>query len=357
MKQLALILLAAGSLMAADAPAPAPAKPAPPAAPVPAQVEPLVCAALPCEAGSVEVEALARALPDLLATALGRDPRFSLVERQRLDRVLGEQALGASGLADPATAAQIGRLVGAQALLLSRVYRVETQTFATVRLVHVESGRVRVVTKSTSERKPSAQLLAGMVAEELKAIPGTDLVSAAPDEDAELKAILAELSKAIGDQARPTVCVVVPEEHLRRTVPDPAVKTELTYLLRKLRFRVLENDSPLLDQWVKDQFAGKAANFPAELGAVQVVIYGGAFAETVGNAANLVSVRARIELNAISVANGEILAVAAKHEAGADLTEQVAGKAALTKAARAAARAFLPDLVSAWATPEAARKP
>jgi hypothetical protein len=54
---------------------------------------------------------------DVLTTTLFKTGRFDLVERDRLREILEEQRLGRSGLVDEGTAAQIGKLVGAEAVV------------------------------------------------------------------------------------------------------------------------------------------------------------------------------------------------------------------------------------------------
>ncbi len=64
---------------------------------------------------------VASGLSDMLTTSLAQTGKFTIVERSRLDRVYDEQALGASGAVDPATAAKIGKSLGAGFLILGAV--------------------------------------------------------------------------------------------------------------------------------------------------------------------------------------------------------------------------------------------
>jgi hypothetical protein len=57
----------------------------------------------------------------MLITAMKRSGRFLLVERERLDRVLEEQALGQTGALDPNTRAKVGQVLGAQYIILGTV--------------------------------------------------------------------------------------------------------------------------------------------------------------------------------------------------------------------------------------------
>jgi len=58
---------------------------------------------------------------DMLITAMRRSGRFLLVERERLDRVLEEQALGQTGALDSNTRAKVGRALGAQFIMTGMV--------------------------------------------------------------------------------------------------------------------------------------------------------------------------------------------------------------------------------------------
>jgi len=60
----------------------------------------------------------ANGLADALAGALLRTGRLRLVERARVDAVLSEAQLAQTGAIDSATAAKIGRQLGAQALVI-----------------------------------------------------------------------------------------------------------------------------------------------------------------------------------------------------------------------------------------------
>jgi len=59
----------------------------------------------------------ARGLTQMLTTALAGHPEFIVVERTQLDKIAAEQQLGASGRVEPKSAASVGKLLGAQALI------------------------------------------------------------------------------------------------------------------------------------------------------------------------------------------------------------------------------------------------
>ena len=69
---------------------------------------------------------------DLIATELAceadRERTFRVIERERLFEVLAEQDLGTGGRLDPATAASVGRILGADLLLMGAVTRFDVRS-------------------------------------------------------------------------------------------------------------------------------------------------------------------------------------------------------------------------------------
>ncbi|HEY6373476.1 MAG TPA: CsgG/HfaB family protein, partial [Candidatus Sulfotelmatobacter sp.] len=59
----------------------------------------------------------ARGMTEMLTTALTKTDRFIVLERAALEKVTGEQDLGAGGRVNVETAPQIGKIIGAQAII------------------------------------------------------------------------------------------------------------------------------------------------------------------------------------------------------------------------------------------------
>lgn len=64
-------------------------------------------------------------MSEMLVTALVETGKFKVLERQQIHDVLGEQDLGDSGRVDPATAAKIGKVLGARYLVYGTVNEFE----------------------------------------------------------------------------------------------------------------------------------------------------------------------------------------------------------------------------------------
>lgn len=67
-------------------------------------------------------------LEDMLITGLVQSQRYRVLERSQLEAVQAEQRLGASGQVDAATAAQVGKITGADILVIAAVTGWEPNT-------------------------------------------------------------------------------------------------------------------------------------------------------------------------------------------------------------------------------------
>lgn len=65
----------------------------------------------------------AQGVSDLLTNQLVKSGRYTMIERSRIADVLAEQNLAIAGRIDPSTAAQVGRLLGADAVVIGSVTR------------------------------------------------------------------------------------------------------------------------------------------------------------------------------------------------------------------------------------------
>src|SRR5262249_51734010 len=96
---------------------------------------------------------------DILLTELVKSGKFIVVERDKTDKLMQEQKLGMSGAIDPKTAAQVGKIMGLNAIvpgpisqfgvgstgadyLIVQSKREVAQCTVDVRVVDVETGQV-----------------------------------------------------------------------------------------------------------------------------------------------------------------------------------------------------------------------
>ena len=108
-------------------------------------------AVLPPAAGMADVPT--GPLYDHAGLALMRTTKVTLVDRSQVDRILQEQQFSASGMVDPGTAARLGRLMGAEAVMLVNVNSVKHDDFFSdspnqrdaklyVKIIRVETAEV-----------------------------------------------------------------------------------------------------------------------------------------------------------------------------------------------------------------------
>ncbi|MBN2536944.1 hypothetical protein JXB37_01565 [candidate division WOR-3 bacterium] len=68
-------------------------------------------------------------LQDHAGLVLMRNGRFTVVDRSAVDKLLEEQQFSYSGVVDPATAAQLGRMLGAEAVLTLNITQLKHDPF------------------------------------------------------------------------------------------------------------------------------------------------------------------------------------------------------------------------------------
>ncbi len=103
---------------------------------------PRTVAVLYFENGGTAYDALKVGLTQLLISDLVGTPDVRVVERTALQGILDELSLGHQGVTDPATAAKVGKLVGAEWLLLGTYFELGGQLYVQSRMVHVETGQI-----------------------------------------------------------------------------------------------------------------------------------------------------------------------------------------------------------------------
>ncbi len=87
-----------------------------------------------------------------IVTMLNDHGKVRVVDRALLDKVMEEQKLGASGLVNPASAAQIGKLLGARGILSGTVTDLGELLELHVRLVSVETSEIVVSFKGKTRK-------------------------------------------------------------------------------------------------------------------------------------------------------------------------------------------------------------
>lgn len=85
---------------------------------------------------------MGRGIADMLVVELVKNKAYQVVERNKLQSVLKEQHLGATGAVDPGTAAKLGRLLGLDYLVVGKIVEAGAQTTG---IFGINETRIRVV--------------------------------------------------------------------------------------------------------------------------------------------------------------------------------------------------------------------
>ncbi|TKB80676.1 MAG: hypothetical protein E8D45_03030, partial [Nitrospira sp.] len=171
-----LMLLAVGCSGQARPPASPPGTPAAVAVPPPLPGE-LVVSVLPFDDRTrlPELSWIKKGLPDLLVAELARLPSVTVVQRDRLEEVIREQALQLSGRVDETSAVQVGRLTGATVLVSGSAAVAGKTLRMDVQMVGVERGAVLDTASAEGEISDAlavAKSLTAVVLARLNDAPG-----------------------------------------------------------------------------------------------------------------------------------------------------------------------------------------
>ncbi|MCO4764046.1 MAG: hypothetical protein KC502_21225, partial [Myxococcales bacterium] len=116
------------------------------------------------------LQSLGKGLQSMLTTDLSKVRALSLIERGRLQAILAEQKLGASGHVDTKTAARIGKLAGASHLLAGTYTVHGAKMRLDGRLFAVEGGRVLLAEAITGEKDAFFELEKSLVRKLIKTL-------------------------------------------------------------------------------------------------------------------------------------------------------------------------------------------
>lgn len=102
---------------------------------------------------AAKAKKMGRLVGELLGANLAARPDFVVVERERLKQVVMELKLADSGLVDEDSAAQLGKFLGCQAIVIGSVMAAGTDFVVSAQQVAVESSKVLVATQINIPRE------------------------------------------------------------------------------------------------------------------------------------------------------------------------------------------------------------
>ncbi|HED12879.1 MAG TPA: hypothetical protein ENI62_04370 [Gammaproteobacteria bacterium] len=120
--------------------------------------------------GSGSVANLATPTTEIFSTTFVQTGLFKIYSRDKLDKIVAEVELGMTGLVDPATAQQAGKLAGLQFLLTGKLSVLQGKQRMDIKVINVATGEIVLVEKTegiidTGNSKFLAHRLARRLAE------------------------------------------------------------------------------------------------------------------------------------------------------------------------------------------------
>ena len=313
----------------------------------------IVLAVLNFDTSTKELAEYGETVPDLLTVFLTADPSLQLVERAQIKKILEELALGASGVVDEATKARIGKLTGAKFIVTGRVMVVGKKLYITAKTMSTETSKVGVK-MAKGPNDADLDEIVQKLAEEMMNYLAENAAAMQPKVMTE-EELAAALRKKLEGKTLPKFAVVIPERHVNRPIPDPAAETEFNYLLRACKAEVINTKDDAMSDWARAYLKSTGKPMPKGFDEADIAIVGEGFSEYAGTNEKLISVKARLEVKAVDIESGKILATGRTTSVAVDLAENIAAKSALQKAAAEIAMKLIPEAVDEWAKLQAAR--
>lgn len=313
-------------------------------------------------------------LRTLIAERLANVPDFRLVERDKLDHLLSELHLDASGLVSSNTASRIGALTGAKTLVTGTLMSLDNEWVVTARLINAQSSEIQAVRVTGNESNGLLSL-----ADATAALIAAKISTAAPPANppgtpTALEKQTEAIRTALAGKPLPRVAIAVPESHLGVIVPDPAGQTEIMRVLIEAGYPVVDVSSFLKSEsgswWMnllsRNTPDGNGQELAVNQGGrsasallhdkridklkqnADILILGEAFSEYAGENYGFKTCRARVELKALDTAKETVAAATSEHAAAADVAEMIAGKSALREAGGQAGLTLARALAEYW---------
>ncbi len=118
-----------------------------------------------------ELDPLCKGLSDMFITELSKVQAFQIVERANLQKILEEMKLGQSGMIESSAAQEVGKMLGAQNLILgSFMMMLDGKLRIDARLVEVESGKTLMAEEETGSPNDLSKMVANLVGKNIRSM-------------------------------------------------------------------------------------------------------------------------------------------------------------------------------------------
>ena len=262
------------------------------------------------------------ALTDQVNAMLAEMPNVTIVNRDQIKKVADEHKMALAGLVDNASAAQLGKFLSANYVIVGRASRIGQTNYLVLKIVAVATTvQTTVSAKAVAEKGLEALMerLKDSLAPQVR-----ELQKPLKAEEDEALAKVREAAKALTGKV---ILVDVTETHVNRPLADPAAQMAVANRLKALGIEVVVPKEPVAG-W--KQALLETGRYGEQK--VDLLLEGEGTSAYAAAMEGLISCRARVELRLI-VVPGRTVTVSDKGVAArVDLGEALAAKAALEDA-------------------------
>jgi hypothetical protein len=271
------------------------------------------------------------ALTDQVNTMLAAMDKVTIVNRDQIKKVADEHKMALAGLVDSASAAQLGKFLSANYVIVGRASKIGQTNYLVLKIIDVGTTvQTTVSAKAVAEAGLEALLerLKGDLAPHVRELQK----SVAAEEDA----ALAKVRAAAKPLAGKVILVDVSETHVNRPLVDPAAQMAVANRLKALGIEVIVPKDPV-DDWKRSlmetgRYGSRKVDFLLE---------GEGTSAYAAEMHGMISCRARVELRLIAVPGRNVTISDKGVAARVDLVESLAAKAALEDAGASALDAVI----------------
>ncbi|MFA6568670.1 MAG: CsgG/HfaB family protein [Victivallales bacterium] len=290
-------------------------------------------------------------ISDVMQAELSMSENITLVDRKQLHDALKEVQLGEQGMVSPESAKQLGKIVGAKYFCCGKISKSGDKNMVIVKVIDLETTVTKLAYTQMQDKNDAVDAGKALAANLEKLI-----INFNSDKEKEANSIAEEKAKKEipADFKRPVVTVIIPEMHVRQVnLIDPAGETEIVKKLIDNKFKVINSEYAIMMRNDPSNASGifkdkkTATDYAAKKGA-EILIYGQAISELGATVGEFKGCRARLEIKAIRTSDGEIILSDSAYAGDTDLSEAVAGKKAIQRAAQKLADTFLLQLAQKW---------
>ena len=287
---------------------------------------------------------------DVLAAQLSVWQMPELIDRQELTDVMSENRLTVSGFLDETLAAKTGQLVGADLLIMGKVFKANETIMIVTKITSVQTGRMVGLLNKVDPSRPLAEALAS-VAEKVQQVLREQADSLLPA-GVPLADVIAPMRKVLRTKHVPGIAMVVTGRPDTSGQPPQAAGVAIRELLEHCGIMVVIVAHDELGEWVSSTPEAQAAAWPAVLEEVDMIVIAQGRSEPADSVNGLSCAVGEIALRVVH-RTGQTVLTDRETQSAVGFTDDSAAEIALHKAARRLAIRLVSHL--AETLPEASR--